>query len=102
MAWDDRAWQQVTLPHDWAVKFPFDVCWASGTGYLPGGTGWYRKHFMLPEEDACRRVLLTFQGVYKHAKVWINSNYLGQHAYGYTTFSGFSLQFHIPLPAMSC
>ena len=87
MAWDDRAWKQVTLPHDWAVEFPFDVCWASGTGYLPGGTGWYRKHFMLPEEDACRRVLLTFQGVYKHAKVWINSNYLGQHAYGYTTFS---------------
>ena len=87
MAWDDRAWRRVTLPHDWAVEFPFDTCWASGTGYLPGGTGWYRKHFTLPEEDAACRVRLTFQGVHRHAKVWINSNYLGQHAYGYTSFS---------------
>ena len=87
MAWDDRAWRQVTLPHDWAVEHPFDICWASGTGYLPGGIAWYRKHFTQAEEDASRRVLLTFQGVYKHAKVWINSNYLGQHAYGYTSFS---------------
>ena len=87
MAWDDSAWRQVTLPHDWAVEHPFDVCWASGTGYLPGGTGWYRKHFQLPEEDASRCVRLVFQGVYKHARIWINSNYLGQHAYGYTSFS---------------
>ena len=87
MGYDDRGWRKVTLPHDWAVEHPFDICWASGTGYLPGGTGWYRKHFTLTEEDAARRVLVTFQGVYKHAKVWINSNYLGQHAYGYTSFS---------------
>ena len=87
MMWDDRAWRHVTLPHDWAVEHPFDVCWASGTGYLPGGTAWYRKHFTLSGEDASRRILLTFQGIYKHAKVWINSNYLGQHAYGYTSFS---------------
>jgi len=87
MGFDDRAWRRVTLPHDWAVEHPFDPCWASGTGYLPGGTGWYRKHFFLSEEEAGRRVRVTFQGVYKHARVWINSNYLGEHAYGYTSFS---------------
>ena len=73
----------VTLPHDWAVEHPFDKCHASGTGYLPGGTAWYRKHFVLGEETKGKRVRLTFQGVYKHAKVWVNSNYLGFHAYGY-------------------
>jgi len=87
MAYDDRAWRRVTLPHDWAVEHPFDTCWASGTGYLPGGTGWYRKHFTLTKEEAEKRIRLTFEGVYKHARVWINSNYLGQHAYGYTEFS---------------
>ena len=87
MAFDDRAWRRVTLPHDWAVEHPFDVCWASGTGYLPGGTAWYRKHFTLADGDASRRMRLTFQGVYKHARIWINSNYLGEHAYGYTSFS---------------
>ena len=47
MGYDDRAWREVTLPHDWAVEQPFDVRWSSGTGYLPGGIGWYRKHFFL-------------------------------------------------------
>ena len=87
MGHDDNAWRRVTLPHDWAVEHPFDRRHASGTGYLPGGTAWYRKHFSLTEADASKRVRLTFQGVYKHAKVWINSNYLGRHAYGYTSFS---------------
>ena len=35
MGWDDAAWERVTLPHDWAVSFPFDRKNASGTGYLP-------------------------------------------------------------------
>ena len=87
MGYDDAAWRRVTLPHDWAVEHPFDKCWASGTGYLPGGTAWYRKHFDLPEDVADKRVRVTFLGVYKHAKVWINSNYLGAHAYGYTSFA---------------
>ena len=87
MGYDDRGWRKVTLPHDWAVEHPFDICWASGTGYLPGGTAWYRKHFTLTAEEAAGRVILGFQGVYKHAKVWVNSNYLGSHAYGYTSFS---------------
>jgi len=87
MGYDDSGWRKVTLPHDWAVEYPFDRKWASGTGYLPGGTGWYRKHWMMGPETAGKKVTLTFQGVYKHARVWINSNYLGDHAYGYTSFS---------------
>ncbi|MBQ3705449.1 MAG: DUF4982 domain-containing protein [Clostridia bacterium] len=87
MGYDDQAWRPVTLPHDWAVEHPFDRTHSSGTGYLPGGIGWYRKAFTLSEEDARRLVRVTFQGVYKHARVWINSHYLGQHAYGYTPFS---------------
>lgn len=87
MGYDDGAWRGVTLPHDWAVAFPFDKRHASGTGYLPGGTGWYRRHFELSEADAAQRVILRFDGVYQHAQVWVNSNYLGPHAYGYTPFS---------------
>ena len=87
MGYDDRAWREVTLPHDWAVEFPFDPCWSSGTGYLPAGTGWYRKHFLLTEEEAAKHARLTFRGVCRYARVWINSNYLGRHAYGYTSFS---------------
>ena len=87
MGYDDSGWRLVTLPHDWAVEHPFDRANASGTGYLPGGTAWYRKRFELPEDLSGQRVRVTFLGVYKHARVWINSNYLGEHAYGYTSFT---------------
>ena len=87
MGFDDASWREVNLPHDWSVEHPFDRHHASGTGYLPGGTAWYRKHFTLPEEAAGKRVRITFNGVYKHARVWINSNYLGSRAYGYATFT---------------
>lgn len=87
MGFDDSGWRVVTLPHDWAVEHPFDKAHASGTGYLPGGTAWYRKRFILPQDAAGKRVRVTFQGIYKHAKVWVNSNYLGFHAYGYTSFT---------------
>lgn len=84
--YDDSAWEAVTLPHDWAVTQPFDENCSSGTGYLPGGVGWYRKCFELAELDG-RQVFITFGGVYKHARVWVNSNYIGMRAYGYSTFT---------------
>lgn len=87
MGYNDNAWKNVTLPHDWSVEYPFDKAHASGTGYLPGGTAWYRKHFNLPEDIKGKRVRITFGGVYKHSRVWINSNYLGGRAYGYSTFT---------------
>ena len=87
MGYDDNAWRDVTLPHDWSVEHPFDKSNASGTGYLPGGTAWYRKHFTLPDDINGKRVRITFDGVYKHSRVWINSNYLGGRAYGYSAFT---------------
>ena len=87
MGMDDSAWRTVTLPHDWSVEHPFDPSNASGTGYLPGGIAWYRKHFELPQDVAGKRVRVTFGGVYKHARVYVNSNHIGSNAYGYTTFT---------------
>lgn len=84
--YDDSAWETVTLPHDWAVTQPFDENCSSGTGYLPGGVGWYRKRFELNELNG-RQVFITFGGVYKHARVWVNTNYIGMRAYGYSTFT---------------
>ena len=85
--YDDRAWRVVNLPHDWSVEAPFDLACSSGTGYLPGGVGWYRKTFTLPQGLVGKRVLVTFGGVYKHSRCWVNSAYLGMRAYGYSTFT---------------
>lgn len=84
---DDTQWRKLTLPHDWSVEYDFDINESSGTGYLPGGTGWYRKHFDLPELDENTRVFVSFDGVYNNSRVWCNSNYLGKRPYGYSSFT---------------
>lgn len=48
--YDDSSWRDVVIPHDWSVEQPFSQEYSSGTGYLAGGTGWYRVRFTLPEE----------------------------------------------------
>lgn len=93
---DDSGWQDVCLPHDWSVTLPFSRDCSSGTGYLPGGVGWYRLRFTLPEEAQGRRMRVTFEGVYQNARVWINSNYLGKRPYGYSTFSYDISEFLMP------
>lgn len=80
-------WQTVTLPHDWSVSLPFSREYSSGTGYAAGGIGWYRCTFRLPEEYRDRRIILTFDGIYKNSEVWCNNYYKGFHPNGYTPFS---------------
>ncbi len=83
---DDSQWRTVNLPHDWAVEHPFDINNSSGTGYLPGGTGFYRKHFNLPKDLEGKRVYVKFDGVYNNSMVWCNSYYLGKRPSGYAEF----------------
>ena len=43
----DSWWRKLDVPHDWAIEGDFYVSNPSGAGggALPGGIGWYRKHF---------------------------------------------------------
>lgn len=84
---DDTNFTKVTLPHDWAVEYPFSKEYSSGTGYLRGGIGWYRLHFHLPKDCRGKSIRLVFDGVYKNSQVWVNSYYQGKHPYGYTGFT---------------
>ncbi len=85
-AFDDGGWRPVALPHDWSIEGPFDQKWASATGFLPGGVGWYRKTFAAPEAYAARRVSLHFDGVYCNGEVWINGHFLGKRPSGFASF----------------
>lgn len=85
--YDDRSWREVTVPHDWSVEAPFSKSYSSGTGYLQGGTGWYRTRFALPEAYRGKRLRLVFDGVYKNSQVFCNSYYLGKRPNGYVSFS---------------
>ncbi|HEY3762344.1 MAG TPA: beta-galactosidase GalB [Verrucomicrobiae bacterium] len=84
---DDSAWQQVTLPHDWAIAGPFDINAPGETGKLPWeGVGWYRKHFTVPASDEGYRIYLDIDGAMSYANVWINGQYVGGWPYGYQSW----------------
>src|SRR5437868_217816 len=69
---NDHDWRQLDLPHDWSIEGPFSQEWASGTGFLPGGVGWYRKTFRMDPAAAGKNVFIYFDGVYKNSEVWLN------------------------------
>ncbi len=83
---NDSLWQQVDLPHDWSIKETFSPKWASGTGFLPGGIGWYRKTFFVSTEEQGRKVFIRFGGIYNNSTVWINGHELGFRPNGYVSF----------------
>jgi len=96
---NDTRWRRLDLPHDWSIEGPFSPEFASGTGFLPGGIGWYRKAFVLPDSTQDRRVAIEFDGVYKNSKVWCNGKLLGERPSGYASFS-YDLTPHLNLPGM--
>ena len=87
-ALDDSAWQQVRVPHDWAIAGPFTTNEASGiTGRLPWkGVGWYRLRFDVAEADAKGCVFLDFDGVMASPEVYVNGRRAGGWDYGYASF----------------
>lgn len=85
---DDAQWRTLDLPHDWSIEGEFskDHPATPGGGALPGGIGWYRKTFAIPESAKDKLVFIEFDGVYRNSEVWINGQYLGKRSYGYSSF----------------
>ncbi|WP_278251899.1 glycoside hydrolase family 2 TIM barrel-domain containing protein, partial [Sabulibacter ruber] len=102
---NDKGWERVTVPHDWAIYGPFDkeidkqvvAIEQNGekvpsektgrTGALPYiGEAWYRHEFTLPHYRKGQRVLLVFEGAMSEPKVYLNGRKVGEWAYGYSYF----------------
>jgi beta-galactosidase len=87
--YDDSAWREVAAPHDWSIEQTptTEHGTTSGTGFLPGGLGWYRIAFTLPPGLAGKRISVEFDGVYMDSYVYCNGTEAGRHPYGYTGFA---------------
>lgn len=84
---DDSAWEDEQLPHDFSITQEYSNTNEAESGFLPGGTGWYRKTFTLPGDYQGKTIVLNFDGVYNHAYVYVNGQKLGENHYGYNDFS---------------
>lgn len=86
---DDSHWQQIDIPHDWAIldTFSKDNPTGHSGGFASGGIGWYRKNFTLNKKEKSSKVSIEFGGVYENSEVWINRHFLGKRPYGYSSFN---------------
>ena len=103
--YNDKKWQSVTIPHDWAIYGPFSINndkqntaitqdgqqeameHAGRTGGLPFvGVGWYRLKFEAPAFDEGKRATILFDGAMSHARVYVNGEEVGYWPYGYNAF----------------
>ena len=85
VACDETSWRDVTLPHDWSVEGTPSKELASCTGYLPGGIGWYRKHFKLSSLKKAETYGICFEGIYNRSEVYLNGHLLGKRPNGYVS-----------------
>ena len=100
---DGKAWQQVAVPHDWAISGPFDKKWdlqmvaieqngekektekSGRSGALPWiGEGMYKMNLQLPK--GYKRAVLVFDGAMSQPIVKVNGKEAGRWAYGYNAF----------------
>ena len=98
------AWQNVKIPHDWAITGPFDrdndlqcviieqnnekeATWKTGrTGGLPFiGKGAYKRKIYIPEQEG-RHYTIVFDGAMSNAQVSINGHHAITWPYGYNSF----------------
>ena len=101
---NDKKWQTVQVPHDWAISGPFNKEIDKQTvaieqngekqatektgrsGSLPWiGEGWYRTKFTVDKNS--QRVILNFDGAMAEPEVYVNGAKVGEWKYGYTPFN---------------
>lgn len=89
---DDSAWQEVQVPHDWVTTLPYAKEASHSHGYKTVGykypetsIGWYRKTINIPANDLGKRLMLRFDGIFRNARVWFNGFYMGTEPSGYAT-----------------
>ena len=81
VGFDDAAWQAVDLPHTWNAQDGQD-----GTGHYYRGPGWYRRHLLLGDVQAGRRVFLKFDAASVVAQVYVNGQLAGKHSGAFAAF----------------
>ena len=77
--YDDSAWVDVGLPHNFSI--PYEMSSQFYVGY-----GWYRKNFNVPSNWNNKKVELEFEGVFQIADVYVNGEKIGTHRGGYSGF----------------
>lgn len=91
-AFDDSAWRQVSLPHDWVVELDYAPEASHSHGYKQVGyaypqasVGWYRLAMEFAPEERGNHFAVQFDGIFRDSEVWFNGFYMGGERSGYAS-----------------
>lgn len=82
---DDRAWEQVSVPHTWNKIGEYAEARSAGANNAQG-VGWYRLTYDAPAAAQGKRFYLDFAAVGAIADVWVNGVHVGQHKGAFSRF----------------
>ena len=88
--YDDSAWRQLDLPHDWFVELGFTSSGSQNHGYKDTNgktTAWYRHKIDLPSSSAGKVFRLELDGIFRNALIWVNGHCVGRSVSGYAPIS---------------
>ena len=86
---DDSAWREVSVPHDFGIEYAFDPSLDHLMGCLrTTGAGWYRTKVRVESEElrVGGKVFFECDGAMAYPLVWVNGHFTGGWCYGYTPF----------------
>lgn len=84
---DDSKWQNVTVPHDWAIYGPVIPDGDGNTGKLPWrDEAWYRLNLKIDPSWSHKTVYLLFDGIMSNPEIFVNGKPAGTWDYGYNSF----------------
>lgn len=83
---DLKSYDHINIPSCWSMLGYEKPFYRRMKGREPG-EGFYRKFFTIPQEWLKRRVELNFGGIWASAEIWLNSENIGRHDSGFTSFS---------------
>ncbi len=84
--YDKSGWEDVDLPHDYALANGFDKKYGPASGYKKRGRAWYSKRFKLDAADRNRQILIEFEGVTGECVVYFNGSVIGRNYSSYNSF----------------
>ncbi len=69
---NDQDWRTIDLPHDWSNDSEIEKTWENQSNSNLSKTGWYRKHFEIPQEWLDKSILIDFEGICKQSEIYVN------------------------------
>lgn len=69
---NDQNWQSIDLPHDWSNDAELVKTLENKPDSDSLETGWYRKHFQIPENWLDKNIFIDFEGISNHAEIFVN------------------------------